>query len=337
MQRNSKKKAGKIGPDHSAHAPPGLASSSRTQSAALDARLHLNGAPAAGCLWVVATPIGNLEDISARALRCLTQAHCIYCEDTRTSGTLLRHYGIQTPTKSLHEHNENSRIEEIVQQLHAGQHIALISDAGTPLISDPGYPLVAALRSRGLQVLAIPGPSALTAALSVAGIACQQFYFAGFLAPASTARREQLKQLSLQSACVVFYESSHRIQACIADCLAIFGPQRQAAVVKEISKHFERTMSGGFAAINAAFASDASLERGEFVVVIAGAEALSADEAQAITLMRALVSELKPAQAARLTAKITGLSKRAIYHLMQAEISSADVADDVEQATGDEE
>ncbi len=277
-----------------------------------------NEAITPGCLWVIATPIGNLEDISARALRCLKEAQVIYCEDTRTSSTLLRHYGIATSTRSLHEHNETQRIAEIVAQLQNGKNVALISDAGTPLISDPGFPLVAALRRANLPVFAIPGASALTAALSVSGLACQRFIFEGFLPAASKARRDQLQRVAGEVRTLVFYEASHRIVESISDMSDVFGADRPAAVVKELSKHFERCLGSTLADISAQLAADPSLSKGEFVVIISGAPEQAPGLESARQLLTTLQTELAPAQAARIGAKLTGLSKRALYGLMNS-------------------
>lgn len=240
----------------------------------------------------------------------------IYCEDTRTSATLLRHYGINTPTRSLHEHNEAQRISEIQAQLQSGKKIALISDAGTPLISDPGYPLVAALRQAGLPVFAIPGACALTAALSVSGLACQRFIFEGFLPAAGKARRDQLQRLAGEVRTLVFYEASHRIVESISDMADVFGADRPAAVVKELSKHFERCIGGNLSQISAQLHASPELSKGEFVVIISGAAEQAPGLESARQLLTTLQTELAPAQAARIAAKLTGLSKRALYGLM---------------------
>jgi len=312
------KRTDKSSVKHSAPARPGLAT-----NAVINPLSSLE-AVRPGCLWVVATPIGNLEDMTARALRCLKEAEVIYCEDTRTSATLLRHYGIATATRSLHEHNEAQRIGEIQAQLQLGKNVALISDAGTPLISDPGFMLVAALRQASLPVFAIPGASALTAALSVSGLACQRFIFEGFLPAASKARRDQLQLVAGEQRTLVFYEASHRIVESIGDMADIFGADRPAAVVKELSKHFERCIGGNLAQISAQFAVSPELCKGEFVVIVSGAAAREPGLESARQLLTTLQTELAPAQAARIAAKLTGLSKRALYGLMN---SGADIED----------
>jgi len=312
LERDTANRAGKSSAKHSAPERPGLAVNSAINLIASAEAIR------PGCLWVVATPIGNLEDITARALRCLNEADLIYCEDTRTSATLLRHYGISTSTRSLHEHNEAQRIAEIQAQLQNGKNVALISDAGTPLISDPGFVLVAALRQAGLPVFAIPGASALTAALSVSGLACQRFIFEGFLPAASKARRDQLQLVAGEQRTLVFYEASHRIVESIGDMASIFGADRPAAVVKELSKHFERCIGGNLAQISAQFAASPELSKGEFVVIVSGAAAKEPGLESARQLLITLQTELAPAQAARIAAKLTGLSKRALYSLMNS-------------------
>jgi len=183
-----------------------------------------------GTMYVVATPIGNLEDITARALRVLREVDLIAAEDTRYTGQLLRHFGIETPLLSLHEHNERARLERIVSLLREGKTVALVSDAGTPLISDPGFPLVRELRRQGLPVVPVPGPSSLLAALSVAGLATDRFAFEGFLPAKTAARRERLQMLAREERTLVFFEASHRIAETLADIQAAFGGERPAAV-----------------------------------------------------------------------------------------------------------
>jgi 16S rRNA (cytidine1402-2'-O)-methyltransferase len=283
----------------------GLASSAPNQSA--------------GCLYVVATPIGNLADMSLRAIDTLKSVNGIYCEDTRTSATLLKHYGIQTQTRSLHDHNESARIDAIKAQLSAGERWALISDAGTPLISDPGYRVVTELRKAGFQIIAIPGPSALTAALSIAGMDTTRFGFEGFLPASDKARIDALSNLQNEARTLVFYESSHRIVALLLDLKTLM-PERPIAVVKELSKQFERVLSGSAAEILSAFEADPALRKGEFVVLMAAApsdkHAISGEiKISAASLLRTLQTELSPSSAAKLAAKLLGLKKSELYRL----------------------
>lgn len=222
-------------------------------------------------LYVVATPIGNLRDITLRALETLAAADSILCEDTRMSARLLDHYGIRAPRYPLHEHNERSRIEPIIDNLAAGKAIALISDAGTPLLSDPGFPLVRAVREAGLPVLAVPGPSALLSALTVAGLPTDAFVFLGFLPPKTGARLNALKAHRARTETMVFYESPRRLGDSLADMVKVFGSDRLGAVALELTKRFERLERGPLADLAAHFAADET--KGEAVIVVAGASA----------------------------------------------------------------
>ncbi|HHO68310.1 MAG TPA: 16S rRNA (cytidine(1402)-2'-O)-methyltransferase, partial [Gammaproteobacteria bacterium] len=200
-------------------------------------------APAAGTLFVVATPIGNLGDMTPRGVEVLQQADLIAAEDTRHSRRLAEHFGIATPMLALHEHNERSVAARLVERLRQGESIALISDAGTPLISDPGYQLVRAAREAGVPVVPVPGASALVAALSVAGLPTDRFVFEGFLPPRQAARRKRLEALKDEPRTLVFYESSHRIVDSLNDLKDVFGPGRQALLARELTKAFETTLS----------------------------------------------------------------------------------------------
>jgi 16S rRNA (cytidine1402-2'-O)-methyltransferase len=268
-------------------------------------------------LYVVATPIGNLEDISYRAVRILSEVDLVAAEDTRHSGLLLSHYGIKTPMQALHEHNEDQVTGRILERISSGQAIALISDAGTPLISDPGYRLVRAAREAGLPVYSVPGPSAVTAALSVAGLPPDHFVFEGFLPSKTTARKKTLEQLCRETRTLVFFESSHRIEAAISNMAEVFGPQRLAAVCRELTKKFETVLRAPLAEIGEQLASDKNQTRGEFVVVVAGYEA-SADESMAdAQLMASALQEYLPAsQAARVAAKLNDVARRELYRLL---------------------
>jgi 16S rRNA (cytidine1402-2'-O)-methyltransferase len=272
------------------------------------------GLPGTGVLYVVATPIGNLEDISARALRILGEVALIAAEDTRTTRVLLDRYGITTPMQAVHEHNERGQAERLVARLRAGDSIALVSDAGTPLISDPGFHLVASARAAGLSLQPIPGACAGIAALSVAGLASDRFCFEGFLPPKSGARRTRLDELVSEQRTMLFYESSHRILDCIDDMVAVFGPQRRAVVARELTKRFETLIGDTLADIATAIASDSDQSRGEFVVVVAGnPDVDAASLAEGRRLYAALSRELPPARAAKIAAELSGASRRALY------------------------
>ncbi len=268
---------------------------------------------ATGALFVVATPIGNLADISQRAIGTLREVSVIYCEDTRNSQHLMRHFDIRTALKSLHDHNESQRIAELLQQIQSGARVALISDAGTPLISDPGYRVVAAIRAANLPVYAIPGPSAVIAALSVCGLATDRFAFEGFLPSASKARRDRLQQLVNESRTLVFYESSHRIVDALADAAQIFEATRKASVVKEITKQFEQCFTETLPELHARLAASPALQRGEFVLIIEPAPAIEQSEVDAKRIYQILAAELSPSQAAKLASKLTGVSRRKLY------------------------
>lgn len=269
--------------------------------------------PGQAALYVVATPIGNLGDISRRALEVLAQVDEIFCEDTRASSVLLRHYGIQNKLSALHDHNEGQKAEVLLAKLHAGQRLALISDAGTPLISDPGYNVVAQARAAGLAVYAVPGACALIAALSISGLPCERFCFEGFLPSSSKARYDRLLALQAETRTVVFYESTHRIVDSLEDVQRSFGADRVLAVVKEISKHFERCLSGPVASIIQQLKSDPALQRGEFVVIVQGSPQQEETLTQARHAFHVLSAEMSKSQAAKLAAKLTGVNRRLIY------------------------
>jgi 16S rRNA (cytidine1402-2'-O)-methyltransferase len=272
-------------------------------------------APAAGKLWVVATPIGNLADLSPRAQEVLRGADLIAAEDTRHSSTLLAQYGIVTRVLALHEHNEREKSEGLVQRLREGAQIALISDAGTPLVSDPGYRLVRAAREAGIAVSPVPGACAAVAALSVAGLPSDRFVFEGFLPAKSAARRAQLQALAGETRTVIFYESSHRIEECLHDCADVFGSARLAVLARELTKLYETILDGTLADLSARVASDADQRRGEFVLLVAGADA-GEDAAKLVEGRRVfeiLRRELPPSRAAKLAAEITGASRKMLY------------------------
>lgn len=264
-----------------------------------------------GVLYIVATPIGNLADISQRALGVLAAVHLIAAEDTRHSKTLLQHYQINKPLMALHDHNERAQFDAIVSRLLQGENVALISDAGTPLISDPGFVLVRAARAAGVTVVPIPGPSALIAALSAAGLPSERFVFEGFLPAKSAARRQRLQALQQEQRTVIFYESSHRIVDCIADAVEIFR-DRPACLAKEISKQFEAFVNGSFAEIGQWLAADVRRAKGEFVLLVQGAET-TADVAEGLRVLEILLAEFPLKKACQLASKITGVSKNQLY------------------------
>ena len=268
-------------------------------------------------LYVVATPIGNLEDITYRAVRILTEVDLIAAEDTRHSRTLLAHYDITTRMQALHEHNESQVVSRILERIASGQAIALISDAGTPLISDPGFHLVRTAREAGLPVFTVPGPSAVTAALSVAGLPPDRFVFEGFLPSKSAARKKRLQLLGHETRTLVMFESSHRIEATVADMIEVFGDNRLVAVCRELTKKFETVLRFPLAQLQKELAQDANQSRGEFVIVVGGEEA-SEDESlsKAHQMALALMEFMPASQAARVAAQLNNVSRRQIYQLL---------------------
>jgi len=268
-----------------------------------------------GVFYVVATPIGNLSDISRRAVQILGQVDCVLAEDTRHSKRLLSHYGVNQKLRSCHEHNEESQIEWATQQLSAGASLALISDAGTPLISDPGFLLVRALRERGVEVIAIPGPSSIIAALSISGLPTDGFVYDGFLPAKSSGRKTALGRYLNESRTVLLLESSHRIEACLKDIVEVLGAERSVVVAREMTKKFETVLSGSAQHVLDTLKDDPDQTRGEFVVMLAGATPVSESEQQLGAILEALLAELPVKQATRIAAKITGQRKNLVYEL----------------------
>lgn len=265
-------------------------------------------------LHVVATPIGNLSDLTPRALETLRTVDAICAEDTRRSGQLLSHFGLSTPLLALHEHNEEAIAARIVARLQQGQSLALVCDAGTPLVSDPGYRLVRAARAAGIRVSPIPGACAAIAALSVAGLPSDRFVFEGFLPARPSARREHLRTLVSEPRTLVFYESSHRIAESLADLVAVFGAQRPAAIARELTKLFETVLDGELAALLAQVEADQNQRKGEFVVMVQGAAAdADARLAEGRRVHALLKDHLPPSTAAKLAAEITGAPRKALY------------------------
>lgn len=279
--------------------------------------------PQAGTLYVVATPIGNLADMTPHAVECLKTVDAIACEDTRTSSTLLRHFGIATPTLAYHDHNADSQTERLITRLQNGEHIALISDAGTPLISDPGYRLVKACHQAGIRVSPVVGACAAIAALSVAGLPSDKFYFYGFLPAKSGARQQALQELRTMPATLIFYEAPHRIAECVADMVAVLGDTRAVTLCREISKTFETIHHTDLAGLVEFIAGDSNQTRGEMVLVVAGANLADADQTENAhdELLTRLLADLSVKKAAQLAADLTGAKKNALYQralLLQA-------------------
>jgi 16S rRNA (cytidine1402-2'-O)-methyltransferase len=268
-----------------------------------------------GRLFVVATPIGNLKDISQRAIETLSQVNCIAAEDTRHSGRLLEHYGITTPLVSLHEHNEAVQAPKLITRMLGGESVAVISDAGTPLVSDPGLALVRLAHEAGLPVSPIPGASAVTAAMSVSGLPSDRFTFEGFLPAKSSARRKRLEELLHEPRTMVFYETPHRIVDGLADMAAVLGGERHAVVARELTKRFETVHGDSLAALCEWVTEDPNQQKGEFVVMVHGAEAESGHELDesARHTIATLLEELSLKQAVSLAVKLTGLKKNAVY------------------------
>ena len=269
----------------------------------------------AGKLYVVATPIGNLGDISARALAVLAQADVVAAEDTRTTGHLLAHHGIGAKLVALHEHNERERAAELVARMQAGMTIALVSDAGTPGISDPGALLVACAMVAGITVCPIPGANAAIAALSAAGLAAPRFLFCGFLPARSAGRRSALAALREFPYALVFYEAPHRVAECVTDLVATLGGEREIVIARELTKLFETIHRCRLDEAGAGLAADSNRQRGEFVLIVTGApenkpEGLPAEAERVLNL---LLAELPLKQSAALAAAITGARKNELY------------------------
>ena len=267
-----------------------------------------------GTLHVVATPIGNLGDLSPRALETLKRVDAICAEDTRHTRQLLAHFGLERPLLALHEHNEGDAAAPLVARLLAGDSLALVSDAGTPLVSDPGFRLVRAARAAGVRVSPVPGPSALVAALSAAGLPSDRFVFEGFLPAKAKARREHLQALAAEPRTLIFYEASHRIEETLADMAMAFGDERPAVVARELTKLFETVLDGGVAELARRVREDANQRKGEFVVLVQGAsEAADAKVAEGRRLYARLCEHLPPSTAAKLAADLSGAPRKALY------------------------
>ena len=269
-----------------------------------------------GQLFVVATPIGNLGDITQRAIETLKSVDVVFAEDTRHSLPLLNALGINVPCRALHEHNEAARIEMVMGLLRQGQNAALISDAGTPLISDPGFVLVRALREADMRVTPIPGVCAIIAALSAAGLPTDRFCFEGFLPAKRAGRTQVLQQLAQEQRTLVFYESPHRILESLQDMAQVWGDQRRIVMARELTKRFETFLSGSVAEVLARVEADPMQQKGEMVILVQAAEAVTDDEQLALELDRVLlplVGELPLKQAVKLAVQITGMKKNPVY------------------------
>jgi 16S rRNA (cytidine1402-2'-O)-methyltransferase len=268
-----------------------------------------------GTLYIVPTPIGNLDDITFRAFEVLKSVDFVLAEDTRHSKTLLSHLDISKPIRAFHEHNEREKTKAIISEIYSGKSIALISDAGTPLISDPGYFLVAQAKKEGLKVVPIPGPTALITALSASGLASDSFTFLGFLPSKQTARIKLLTGLAGRTETIIFYESPKRVLATLTDMQAIFGDSREVCLAKELTKAFETIHTGSIPNLIEYLTIDQNHQKGEFVILISATNEIDLAEAeiQLDSLLPILCAEMGTSKAAKIAAKITGIDKKKCY------------------------
>lgn len=276
-----------------------------------------------GSLYIVATPLGHLDDITLRAIETLKSVEGILAEDTRKAKGLLHHFQIQKPTYAFHEHNEKEEIDKVLSRLEQGESLALITDAGTPLISDPGYHLVRAAQEQHFSVIPIPGPSALIAALSVSGLPTDHFAFEGFLSAKKSTRQNQLKALRSETRTLIFYEAPHRVKDTLKDMRDIFGEEREATLARELTKVFETVKRETLGSLLEWVENDPNQERGEIVLMVSGnsKENPRENEARGLDpkdLLILLLKELPPTKAASLAAKITGIPKRVLYEMSLA-------------------
>jgi len=270
-----------------------------------------------GRLFIVATPIGNLDDLTPRAREVLATADVIAAEDTRHTRGLLSRIGVEARLIAYHEHNERERVAELLERLASGATVALVSDAGTPLISDPGWRLVRSAREHGIDVVPVPGPSAAIAALSAAGLPTDRFVFEGFLPRSDGARAARLHELRSERRTLIFYESVHRIPETFAALIEHFGHDREAVVARELTKIHEQFRSATLGALAVSLGADIPL-LGEFVLVVAGAPSdTSPDEARAREIYEALAVELEASKALQLTSTLTGISRNDLYKLLR--------------------
>jgi len=266
-----------------------------------------------GTLFVVATPIGNLEDLTLRARQTLVEVSLIAAEDTRHTGRLLMHIGCKTRLIALHDHNEEKAVAGVLEVLLGGNSVALVSDAGTPLLSDPGFRLVRAAREQDIAVSPVPGASAVTAALSVAGIATDRFCFEGFAPAKHAARKEWLQRLQFERRTLVVYESVHRIGECLSDMVEVFGAQRPAFIGRELTKMHEQCVRASLGELQARVESGAIVDKGEFVIVVSGSDHEHESPLEVDRLLRALCKKLSAKDAAKVAAEATGLKRNALY------------------------
>jgi len=270
-----------------------------------------------GILYLIATPIGNLGDLSSRACETLKQVDLIAAEDTRHSARLLQHYGINTSMMALHEHNEAQQTDKLIARLQNDESIALISDAGTPLISDPGAPLVLAAHEAGIRVEPVPGPCAAISALSASGLPASKFIFEGFLPAKKSSRRSHLETLLQEHRTIIFYESPHRLMAAMEDLIAVFGGDRPATLARELTKRFETIRLSTLAELYQWLQEDANQQKGEFVLLVAGMKKneVEVDDGELIRVLTILLAELPLKQAAKLAAGITGTKRNHAYEV----------------------
>jgi len=270
-----------------------------------------------GILYVIATPIGNLKDISYRARQVLQEADLILAEDTRHSRILLDHWQVRTPMRAYHEHNELSSVPALLDELRKGSNIALISDAGTPLISDPGFPLVKAAHEHGITLVPVPGPAAFLTALSVSGMTTEKFIFEGFLKGKSIARRKHLQSLTYEDRTMVFYEAPHRILQLLKEIQDIFGSERMVCVVREMTKKFESIYRGTCGKVLEILISNPEQQKGEFVLILQGCDiSVAHDISKAVPVMKILLHHgITVKQASGIAADITGVRKNELYQL----------------------
>jgi len=269
----------------------------------------------AGVLYVVATPIGNLGDITHRAEQVMATVAVIAAEDTRHTGRLLQHLQITTPTVALHEHNEKDMAPQLVDRIKHGEDIALVSDAGTPLVSDPGFQLVRLARDSGIKVIPVPGASALLAALAASGLPSDRFVFEGFLPAKSTARQKHLESLATETRTLIFYEAPHRLLETLRDMASVFGADRYVVLARELTKTFETIHGDRVIALLAWAQADPHQQKGEMVVLVHGYEAIQGDaaEQEGRRILKLLLGDLPLSQASALAAKIAGVNKKPLY------------------------
>ena len=268
-----------------------------------------------GHLYIVATPIGNLGDISERAVEILKQVDLIAAEDTRHSKTLLERFVIKTKVTAYHEHNEEKITQQLIQQIQQGESIALISDAGTPLINDPGYKLVVAAHDNKIQVVPIPGPSAIITALSASGLPTNKFIYEGYLPAKNKARKTRLKELKNESRTIVFYEAPHRIVESMKIMQEILGDNRRVTIARELTKQFEQIVCDQLSVINNKIENEEIKQKGEFVIVVEGAKEIAVSDEEVLRINQILADKMSPKEAAGLTAKITDRKKNEVYQM----------------------